>query len=295
MLVNLCPACRRVNAVDARHCQGCGACLDDEPDTQPPPSATRTSASAIWLDELASRPGEAPPAPARPATVEPALSLTLLDVNAEPAVEPAAPAEQHGPDFEHFVLSDPEPRPAVIFPEIESPASADPRKAGPGGRKGKAERRAAVRRNRLRGRKAKVAEPAETEVLVCDANDADRETLGNLLRGFGFTVHAASSAEAALQLLESRRFVAAFVDVALEGGDDGGAGVQLCRKRRELDQRRGVHTLLVLARASLQPTDRVRAQMAGCDEILVKPVTRGSLAGALDSHGVVLPNDPRKG
>ena len=220
------------------------------------------------------------------------MSLTLLDVDAVPAVEPVQAVEKRGPDFGQFVLSDLEPRPAVNFPEIESAASAGPRKASPGN---KAERRAAVRRTRLRSRKTEVAEPAASEVLVCDADEGARETLVSLLRGFGFRVHAVSRAEDAIPLLASRRFVAAFADVALEGADDGGAGVQLCRKWRELDQSRDVHSLLVLARAALQPMERVRAQMAGCDEILVKPVTRGSLAGALDSHGVVLPNDPRKG
>jgi hypothetical protein len=51
--------------------------------------------------------------------------------------------------------------------------------------------------------------------------------------------------------------------------------------------------LLVLASAALQPMDRVRAELAGCDETIVKPVTRGSVAGALDKRGIALPVDPR--
>jgi CheY-like chemotaxis protein len=293
MIVNLCPACRRANAVEARQCRGCGARLE-EPDTQPLAVRARGSAGAIWLDDLVSPPGTDAPVTGRSAPAEPALSLTLLDIDTRSAVESVSPALKQGQDNEEFVVSDPEPRPAVTFPEIEAPASEGPRKAGSSGKNGKAERRAAVRRTRLRGRKATDPELPLTDVLVCDAHEGERETLRSLLRGFGFHVYAVNRAEEALPLLVSRRFVAAFVDIALDESD-GGAGIQLCQKWHELDQRRGVHSLLVLASAELQPMERVRAQMAGCDKILVKPVTRGSLAGALDSHGVALPADPRKG
>jgi CheY-like chemotaxis protein len=291
MIVNLCPACRRANAVEARQCQGCGARLE-EPDTQPLRVQTRASAGAIWLDDLASPPGQEPPVTGRLPPAGPTLSLTLLDIDAVPSVGSVSPVLKQGSDIEELVVSDPEPRPAMIFPEIETPPSEEPRKAALLGKK--AERRAAVRRTRLRGKKAADPELALTDVLVCDAHEGEREAMCSLLRGFGFHVYAVNRAEDALPLLVSRRFVAAFVDIALDESD-GGAGVQLCQKWHELDQRRGVHSLLVLASAALQPMERVRAQMAGCDKILVKPVTRGSLAGALDSHGVALPADPRKG
>jgi CheY-like chemotaxis protein len=291
MIVNLCPACRRANAVEARQCQGCGARLE-EPDTQPLRVETRASAGAIWLDDLVSPPGAEPSVIGRLPPAEPTLSLTLLDIDTVPAVGSVSPVLKQGQAIEELVISDPEPRPAVIFPEIEAPTSEGPRKAAPPDKK--AERRAAVRRTRLRGRKAADPELVTTDVLVCDAHEGERETLRSLLRGFGFHVYAVNRAEDALPLLVSRRFVAAFVDIALDESD-GGAGIQLCQKWHELDQRRGVHSLLVLASGALQPMERVRAQMAGCDKILVKPVTRGSLAGALDSHGVALPADPRKG
>jgi CheY-like chemotaxis protein len=291
MIVNLCPACRRANAVEARQCRGCGARLE-EPDTQPLRVQTRASAGAIWLDDLASPPGQEPPVTGRLPPAGPTLSLTLLDIDAVPSVGSVSPVLKQGSDIEELVVSDPEPRPAMIFPEIETPPSEEPRKAALLGKK--AERRAAVRRTRLRGKKAADPELALTDVLVCDAHEGERETLRSLLRGFGFHVYAVNRAEDALPLLVSRRFVAAFVDIALDESD-GGGGIQLCQKWHELDQRRGVHSLLVLASAALQPMERVRAQMAGCDKILVKPVTRGSLAGALDSHGVALPADPRKG
>ena len=41
--------------------------------------------------------------------------------------------------------------------------------------------------------------------------------------------------------------------------------------------------------------DRVRAELAGCEEIIAKPVTRGSVAAVLDSRGIALPADRRQG
>ena len=38
---------------------------------------------------------------------------------------------------------------------------------------------------------------------------------------------------------------------------------------------------------------RVRAELAGCDEVIAKPVTRGSVARVLDGRGVWLPCDAR--
>jgi CheY-like chemotaxis protein len=217
--------------------------------------------------------------------------LTLLDVVTVPIAEAVPPVEACSPDVEELVRSDPEPRPAVDLEQPEPPAPSGPAKAGPAA--SKAQRRAAVRRARQRNRGAAAGEITPADVLVCDADEAGRETMCALLRSFGFTVHVANQAQDALPLIASRRFVAAFVDVALDASD--GAGTQLCQTWREVDQRRGTQTLLVLATARLKPMERVRAEMAGCDEILTKPVTRGNLAGALDRHGVVLPADPRKG
>jgi CheY-like chemotaxis protein len=320
MLVNLCSVCRRMNAVDADRCQRCGARLD-EPGARQPQRLARPSAGAIWLDDLEATASAAPSAPAPsaspiapplgattahgPADSPPADSggaampqprnsfvLTLIDVVTGPTAEGERPVEACSPDIQALVRSDPEPRPVVDLPQPEQPAPSGSVKTGPAA--SKAQRRAAVRRARQRSRGAAACEPAAADVLVCDADEAGRETLCTLLRSFGFTVHVANQAQDALPLIASQRFVAAFVDVALDDRD-GGAGTRLCQTWREVDQRRGTHTLLVLATARLKPMERVRAQMAGCDEILAKPVTRGNLAGALDRHDVVLPADPRKG
>ena len=42
-------------------------------------------------------------------------------------------------------------------------------------------------------------------------------------------------------------------------------------------------------------SQRVRASMAGADQFLVNPASRGDVARALDACGVDLPSDPRRG
>jgi hypothetical protein len=44
----------------------------------------------------------------------------------------------------------------------------------------------------------------------------------------------------------------------------------------------------------LHPADRVRAALAGISSPLIKPVTRGEVARALEACDVVLPADARR-
>jgi len=44
----------------------------------------------------------------------------------------------------------------------------------------------------------------------------------------------------------------------------------------------------------LNSTDRVRAGLAGCNEVIVGSISRGSVAGALEARGITLPSDARR-
>lgn len=310
MTINLCHACRRVNAADAKRCVHCGACLD-EADTLPMPlgGLEPRPAGALWLDELLD-PQRQAPASAEPKT--PGLAITLRQVEAASPISRAWPAAAPRPAVAVLVMSDPEPRPHLAPPppspplppplppspqlpmRAEAPPVTPPALLKAVRAKRKAERRAAVRRSRKRGT-SDAGDPAVSEVLVFDAHDGERDRLCTLLRSFGFGVHAVDSAAKAAALATSRSFVAAFVDIALDAAD-GGAGIKLCKQVRAAGpQRAGVETLLVLVSAALQPMDRVRAELAGCEETILKPVTRGSVAGVLDARGIALPIDPRQG
>jgi DNA-binding response OmpR family regulator len=51
---------------------------------------------------------------------------------------------------------------------------------------------------------------------------------------------------------------------------------------------------VLIVTKELQPADRVRAALAGIDSPLIKPVTRGDVARALEACYVTLPADARR-
>lgn len=268
--------------------------------TQPQPRpALRQPASsgAIWLDDLAlpqAQDSAAHAADTVPGTL-PELAITLLEVEAGAPVSAQWSLASPPPHAAALMWPDHEP------PRVPAPAPAIARVASLSAQphtvqaRRKAERRAAVRKSRLRSKTTADAASTASEVLVFDTHTVERERLRKLLRDFGFRVYAVGSADEAAALAASHSFVAAFVDIALEL-NDGRDGLDLCQRVRTAGASRGgVEALLIVTATRLKPTDRVRAELAGCDELILKPVTRGSVAGVLDSRGVVLPTDQRQG
>ena len=155
--------------------------------------------------------------------------------------------------------------------------------------------KAAARRARLAALATARPEAAvPPDVLVLDADDITRDHLCALLEHFGFCAYPARNRSQALWLLETRAFAAAFLDIAFDG-DVAGAGAELCQRVKKATHARPEATtaLFIVARQA-QPTDRVRATLAGCDALLLKPLGRGDVARALDACNVVLPSDQRR-
>jgi len=150
----------------------------------------------------------------------------------------------------------------------------------------KAQVRRAVRRAQRAGA---AAATLITDVLVLDSDDADRAALSALLERFGFAVHAAAEVEQAADLLAQHRYAAAFLEVAFDGSDRG-AGVELCRRVKETD----AALALIVVSGRLDPSDQVRARLAGADVHLTKPLSRGDVARSLEGCGVGLPADARR-
>lgn len=223
--------------------------------------------SALWLDELA-KPATPAPAPQAPA------GLSLRDVPAPPAPYGGKPREWQ---------SAPTPAPArddgLLVADTEPQQLAEAAAA-------RSAKRAAVRRARNRAAAAALPDTVP-EVLVLDADTPARAKLRDLLVGFGFGVHVVDGVPRAAALLGERPFIAAFFDIAVDE-TDGGAGIELCR----LAKQRG--TLVVLVAPPLSPVQRVRADLAGVDEVLAQPVRRGDVARVLDARGVALPSDARR-
>ncbi|CAD5373795.1 putative Response regulatory domain-containing protein [Rubrivivax sp. A210] len=312
MIINLCLACRKVNAPEALACEACGARLDDFV-TQPMPLQPRRQPpnhGSIWLEDLAA------PRPREAGASE--LHITLRNVK----VPEPVPPEQRGVDgplvtdvdlpmrFASAPVATLAVPVAVVAVAAEVPAAKPPLPpAAPPSelsfdfitdlaarRARKVERRASVRRARLASLSQDQGHrdgPSAVEVLVMDADEQARLLLGVLLQRFGFVVRVTGDPALASGLARSRPIVAAFVGIAPEDGNDPGLGV--CRELHEIARARTGSRLLLTGVAShARPIDRVHADLAGCDEMIVKPVTRGAVARVLDEHGIALPTDARR-
>jgi CheY-like chemotaxis protein len=155
--------------------------------------------------------------------------------------------------------------------------------------------RAAARRARLRdSRPAQAASAAPPDVLVLDDREIALRFLCRLLGDFGFRAHPVRDSTAAWELLQRQRFAVAFLVVVLDEADeeDGFALCQRIKQAPPLAERGAACVMLVSG--SAHPADQVRARLAGGDAFLTKPLSRGSVARALEACGVALPADGRR-
>lgn len=213
------------------------------------------------------------------------LDLTLRPVGELPVLVDVAPVADTLP-------------PGVVLRADDDPAATPtPTTLRPAGRPAitKAERRAAVRRRRLSSHPPAVTPaPGCADVLVLEGNERAREQLCGLLETFGFRVHPVPTAAQAAQLLDAKHFVAAFLDIAFDEPEQS-AGIELCQRvKAEAPAPAGRGCALVIVSGSTRPVERVRATLAGGDAFLLKPVTRGSVAQALEACRVALPADSRR-
>jgi len=230
------------------------------------------------------RMAEAPPQPA--AVEPPAETLVVSDSgfgpdaygdSAHTAEAPPLPAALE-PRAETLVASDIEARPAPYLGDPDADRAAQ-----------RAARRAQVRRERQRD--APPVEEAPPDVLVLGADPAACDPLCAQLRAFGFAVQCLSAAP---PLPAPWPFVAVFVAPPVQAAD-GGDAIDLCHQVRESSRLPGEKKpVLVLAAPQLSATDRVRAGLAGCNEILLGAPTRGAVAQLLDARGIALPSDARR-
>lgn len=121
-------------------------------------------------------------------------------------------------------------------------------------------------------------------VLVVDDSEIARRFLQMKLQRLGFTVHTASSGQAALELAATRQFAFVFLDVAMDGLD----GFETCKQIKQmpwpLDGRlmRGPAVIMVTGRTGA--VDRIRGTLAGCDAYLTKPLNENELIRTLAKY-----------
>jgi two-component system, sensor histidine kinase len=111
-------------------------------------------------------------------------------------------------------------------------------------------------------------------VLIVDDDDDSRELLQELLHLSGHTTLCAVSAAAALGCLVDGEPDLALIDLSLPDGDG-------CDVARQLRARLGADIRLVALTGYSDPGTRKKAEAAGFDRFVVKPLMGGTLDALL--------------
>lgn len=128
------------------------------------------------------------------------------------------------------------------------------------------------------------------DVLVLDADPVTSGQLCQLLECFGFVSRAVTSVDQAQARVERQVFAAAFLSVPF---DD--AAVELLKLLRTAEHEgTPAQTPVVMVGVRADPASRVRTTLAGLSEPLIKPLSRGDVARALERNGVIFPADARR-
>jgi diguanylate cyclase (GGDEF)-like protein len=110
-------------------------------------------------------------------------------------------------------------------------------------------------------------------VLLVDDERFARTVYSDYLRAAGYDVEVAADAEAALKVLERRRFDVLLTDVILPGS----SGLDLLSSAKQIDQ--NLEVVVITALDKVDPA--VRAMKSGASDYLVKPVTPEALQHAV--------------
>jgi two-component system cell cycle response regulator len=110
-------------------------------------------------------------------------------------------------------------------------------------------------------------------VLLVDDERFARTVYSDYLRAAGFEVEVAADAEAALAILQARRFDVLVADVILPGS----SGIDLLTAAKQLDP--NLEVVMITALDKVDPA--VRAMKSGASDYLVKPVTPEALQHAV--------------
>lgn len=285
-----CPSCTQINPTTASVCLACGSALSSGANKGlPNPSDVVIDVTRLEADED-TVPAVHLDAPELqrwfdsrtdgPDSANAPFDLTLRSLDDLPVLDDvASDAEADALPPGVVLRSDGEPAP----PPVGLPSVT------------KAARRAAVRRRRLSGNPSPLRTTAvAADVLVLEGDDPACEQLCGLLEVFGFRAHPVQTPVQALRMLDAKHFAAAFLNVLFDGPDQQ-ANVDLCQRvKTRMPHTTDRLSALIVVSGSKRPVERVRATLAGSDAFLSKPVTRGSVAQALEACGVVLPTDSRR-
>lgn len=104
-------------------------------------------------------------------------------------------------------------------------------------------------------------------ILLVEDDAAIRQMFERVVVAAGYACAACASGEAAVELVAGATFMAAVIDLELPGID----GVELARRLKAAHADDPLFPVIVVS-GTTDPTARVRALTAGCDDFLAKPV-----------------------
>jgi CheY-like chemotaxis protein len=119
--------------------------------------------------------------------------------------------------------------------------------------------------------------PSRGTVLVVDDGEMNRLVAVGILNLLGYTAVAVEDGRQALGVLRDASFDAVLMDVAMPGLDGYQATAQL-----RLVEGTARHTPVIAMTAIVADGERERCLAAGMDDYLSKPITRATLAAALE-------------
>ena len=322
---NVCPSCVRLNLPDASICTTCGAILrgtvrraaeehsetfvnltemELDADTTPSVHLDAPDLQRWFNSRTGGLDGHADshqaPEAREPDTPLPPLQLREFETPAAPSDDESASASALPPGV---VLADPQAPFPYLPPEQPLAATAAPpprRGAAPANTSPvakaatKAQRRAQVRRTLLASKGQPVPAAAPADALVLEGDDAAREQLCGLLEVFGFRTHPVQSTMQAVRMLAAKRYAVAFLNIIFDGSAAPAAHDLCSRVKAPPTHASDTVCALIVVTGAARPVERVRAELAGCDAFLLKPVSRGAVAQALEACGVALPIDSRR-
>ncbi len=135
-----------------------------------------------------------------------------------------------------------------------------------------------------------VAEPdsGRLRIVVVEDNDDIRNIVVDLIRKLGHEVSVAADGPSGVELIERARPDLALVDIGLPGFD----GLELARRVLSRPELKGVRLIAMTGYG--QPEDRFRAQEAGFEGHLVKPVSLDDFRALVRDHARSSPQAGRR-
>lgn len=123
-------------------------------------------------------------------------------------------------------------------------------------------------------------EPRLRAILLVDADDQSRHQIHARLRRLGYEVEAVARVETAMRRVSERAFGFVLINIGTDHSDGWG----LCRHLRKMAWPQGQRPKLVMLVSRLRSVDRIRGLLAGCDDLLIKPLTQVDLINVFSRH-----------